>query len=47
VLEGVGEMILAADDVGDEQIGVVNAGGEMVGGKSVRAQKSEIFDLVG
>ena len=35
VLEGVGEVILAANDVADAQIGVVDAGGEMIGGHSV------------
>ncbi len=47
VLEGVGEVILAADDVADAQIGVVDAGGEMVGGHAVRAQQREVFHLVG
>ncbi len=35
VLEGVGQVILAADDVADAEIGVVGAGGEVVGGDSV------------
>ncbi len=35
MLEGVGEVILAANDVADAEIGVVDAGGEMVGGKTV------------
>jgi hypothetical protein len=47
VLEGVGEVILAADDVGDAEIGVVGAGGEVVGWKAVRPQQGEVFDLVG
>ena len=47
VLEGVGEVILAADDVADAEIGVVGAGGEVVGRHAVRAQQGEVFDLVG
>ena len=35
VLEGVGKVILAADDVADAEIGVVGAGGEVVGGHPV------------
>ena len=35
VLEGVGEVILAADDVGDAEIGIVGAGGQVVGGIAV------------
>ncbi len=35
VLEGVGEVILAADDVADAEIGVVDAGGQVVGGHAV------------
>ncbi len=47
VLEGVGEVILAADDVADAEIGVVDARGEVVGRHAVRAQQGEVFDLVG
>ena len=47
VLEGVGEVILAADDVADAEIGVVSAGGEVIGGLAVRTQQGEVFDLVG
>ncbi len=47
MLEGVGEVILAADDVADAQIGVVDAGGEVVRRHAVRAQQREVFDLVG
>jgi len=46
VLEGVGEVILASDDVADAEIGVVNAGGEVVGGHRIRAQEGEVFNLV-
>ena len=35
VLEGVGEVVLAADDVADAEIGIVDAGGEVVGGHAV------------
>ena len=35
MLEGVGEVILAADDVGDAEIGIVGAGGQVVGGIAV------------
>ncbi len=47
VLEGVGQVILAADDVADAQIGVVDARGEVIGGHAVTAQQGEVFDLVG
>ena len=47
VLEGVGEVILAADDVADAEIGIVDARGEVIGRHSVRAQQGEVFDLVG
>ena len=45
VLEGVGEVLLAADDVGDAQVGVVGAVGEVIGGHAVAAQQGEIFDI--
>jgi hypothetical protein len=35
MLEGVGEVVLAADDVGDAEVGVVDAGGQVVGGIGV------------
>ncbi len=47
MLEGVGEVILAADDVADAEIGVVNAGGEVIGRHAVRAQQGEVFHLIG
>ena len=40
-------MILAADDVGDAQIGVVDARGEMVGGIGIGTQQGKVFDIVG
>jgi len=46
MLVGVGEVILAADDVTDAQIGVVHTRGEMIGRHSVRPQQGEVFDLV-
>src|ERR1035441_8778205 len=42
MLEGVGEMVLAADDVADAQVGVVGAGGQVVGGHAVAAHEREI-----
>ena len=47
MLEGVGEVILAADDVRDAQVGVVGAGGQVIGGIAVRAQQGKVLDLVG
>ena len=41
VLEGVGEMLLAADDVADAQVGVVGAVGQVIGGHAVAAQQRE------
>ena len=35
VLEGICEVILAADDVSDAEISVVDARGQVVGGKAV------------
>ena len=45
VLEGVGQMILAANDVADAQIGIVGAGGHVIGRHAVAAQQREIFDI--
>ena len=47
MLEGVGEVILAADDVADAEVGIVNAGGKVIGGHPVRPQEGEVFDFVG
>ena len=47
VLEGVGEVILPANDVADAQIGIVGAGGQVVGRHAVAAQQGEIFDIGG
>ena len=46
VFEGVGEVVLAADNVGDAQVGVIGAGGQMVGRHAVGAQEGEVFDVV-
>ena len=47
VLEGVGEVVLAADDVADAQIHVVGAGCQVVGGHAIAAQEGEILDIGG
>ena len=47
VLEGVGEMVLSADDVGDAEIDVVGAGGEVVGGGAGASKEREVFDVFG
>ena len=47
VLEGVRQVVLAADDVADAQIGVVGAGGQVIGGHAVAAQQREILDIGG
>jgi len=46
MLEGVGEVILAANNVGDCEIGIVYARGKVIGGKAVRTKQSKVFDLV-
>ncbi len=47
VLERVGEVILAADDVADAQIGIVDARGEVIRRHPIRAKQGEVFNLVG
>ena len=47
VFEGVGEMVLAADDVADAEVGIVGAGGQVVGRHAVAAQQGEVFDVGG
>ena len=47
VLEGVGEVVLAADDVADAQVGVVGAGAQVIGGHAVAAQQREVLDIGG
>ena len=46
MLVGVREMILAANDVADAQVGVIGAGGQMIGRHAVAAQQGKVFDLV-
>src|SRR5579862_5212903 len=38
-------MVLAADDVADAQVGIVGAGGQMVGRIAIRAEQGKIFDI--
>ena len=45
VLEGVGEVVLAANHMGDLQVAVVHGRGEVIGGQSVTAQEGEVFDV--
>src|SRR5215472_9805548 len=45
MLEGVGEMVLAANDVADAEIGIVGTGGEMVCRIAIGAEQGEIFDV--
>ena len=47
VLEGVGDVVLAANDVADAQVGVVCAGGQVIRRHAVAAEQSEIFDIGG
>src|SRR5580658_7905356 len=47
VLVGVGEMVLAANNVADAEVDVVGAGGEVVGGHAVGTKEREVFDVVG
>ena len=42
---GVGEVVVATDDVGDAHAGVVHHGGEVVGGRAVRAEDDEVVKL--
>ncbi len=46
MLEGVGEVVLTAHDVGDAEVDVVGAGGEVIGGRAVAAEEREVFDVV-
>ncbi len=45
VFERIGKVLLAADDVGDAEVGIVGAVGEVIGGHAVAAQQGEIFDV--
>ena len=47
VFVGVGEVVLAADDVADAEVDIVGAGSEVVGGHAVGAEEGEVFDVGG
>ena len=47
VLERIGDVVLAANDVADAQVRVVGAGGQVIGRHAVAAQQGEIFDIGG
>ena len=42
----IGQVVVAADDVGDAHVVVVDDDGEHVGGRAVRAQDDEIVEVV-
>ena len=44
--EGVGEMVVAADDVGDRHVVIVDDDGEVVGRRAVGAQDDEVVELL-
>ena len=44
---GVGEVVVAADDVGDAHAGVVHHGGKVVGGGAIGAEDDEVVELLG
>ncbi len=45
VLVGVRKMILAANDVADAQVGIVGAGGQVIGRHPIGAQQGEVFNV--
>ena len=47
VLEGIGQVILAPDDVADAEIGIIGAGGKVVRWHSIGTQQREVFHFVG
>ena len=47
VLERVGQVFLAAQDVGDAEIGIVGAGGHVIGRHAGGAQQGEVLDIGG
>ncbi len=47
VFEGVGEVVLAANDVADRQVGVVHAGRQMISRVAVGTEQGKVFDFVG
>ena len=44
---GVGEMVVAADDVGDAHECIIHDGREVVGGRAVGAEDHEVIELLG
>src|SRR4029077_583321 len=47
MLERVGEMILPANHVGDPQINVIRARGQVIGRHPVGTEQREVFDILG
>jgi len=47
VLVGIRKMVLATDDVADTQVGIVAAGGKVIGRHAVGAQEGEVFNVDG
>jgi hypothetical protein len=45
MLERVREMVLAADDMRDAQVGIIRARGQVIGRHAVGTQQSEIFNI--
>ena len=43
---GVGQMVVAADDVGDAHVVVVDDDGEHVGRRAVGAQQDEVVEIL-
>ena len=43
---GIGEMVVAADDVGDAHVVVVDHDGQHVGRRAVRAQQHEVVEIL-
>ena len=47
VLEGIGEVVLPADDVADAQVGIVGAGRHVIRRQAIAPQQREVLDIVG
>ncbi len=47
MLERIRQVILAAHDVADAQVGVIGTGGQVIGRRAVAAQKGEVLDVGG
>ena len=45
MLECVGQMILAANDVADAKVGIVGAGSQMISRRAIAAQQGEILNI--